>query len=73
MSIENRDWYRDLLRQRAGMKPKWQLWRTKRPLMPDGRPNPLYVRPAQPWHWTLHVVLWLIVLAVVMAALKLIL
>lgn len=65
MSLEDRDWYRDLLRQRAGMKPKWNLWRAKRPLMHDGRPNPLYVRPHRPWHPVLMVMVWAVVFLVI--------
>jgi hypothetical protein len=27
MSLDDRDWYRDELRARAGMKPRWNTWR----------------------------------------------
>lgn len=30
MSLDDRDWYRDIQRQRAGLRPKWNLWRSKR-------------------------------------------
>lgn len=29
MGLEDRDWYRDLQRERAGLKPKWGNWRDK--------------------------------------------
>lgn len=29
MGMHDRDWYRDLLRERAGLKPRWTTWRDR--------------------------------------------
>ena len=28
MGLDDRDWYRDVQRERQGLKPKWQLWKS---------------------------------------------
>lgn len=61
MSLDDRDWYRDVMRERAGLKPKWQLWRLKRSLPVDVRHNPYYVKPPRPWHPVLQILLFVVI------------
>jgi len=63
MSLDDRDWYRDVMRERAGLKPKWQLWR-KAVAPVDERHNPYYVkpsRPSEPWHPIFSILLFLVI------------
>lgn len=61
MSLDDRDWYRDVLRERAGLKPKWQLWKSKRVPSADVRHNPHYVKELQPWHPVLQILLFAVI------------
>lgn len=60
MSLDDRDWYRDLMRERAGLKPKWQLWR--KAVSPVGERHNLYVvkpvRRSGQWHLVLQILLF---------------
>lgn len=67
MSLDDRDWYRDVMRERDGLKPKWQLWKSK------GLKNPnmhhlselmsgSFVRkPPRPWHPVLQILLFVVI------------
>lgn len=62
MSLDDRDWYRDLQRERQGLKPKWQFWRKN-----SEQHNPYYVKPSffkipiekpKSFHWSLIAIFW---------------
>jgi hypothetical protein len=80
MSLDDRDWYRDLMRERAGLKPKWQLWKLKasqknpliRPLaeLMDGS----FVRkPLRLWHPVLLILVFAVICIFTFALLKILL
>lgn len=56
MSIDDRDWHRDIERERVGLKPKWQLWKLKRLKSIDVGRN-----PPRPWHPVLSIVLFVVI------------
>ena len=58
MSLDDRDWYRDAMRERAGLKPKWQLWKLKHRPSRDVSHNPYFVKPSQSWHPVLRFLLF---------------
>lgn len=70
MSLDDRDWYRDLKREQQGLKPKWSLWRGKSSSAVDVRHNPYYVKPSRQWHPVLTVLLTFFICAGVYAILK---
>lgn len=58
MSLDDRDWYRDILRERAGLKPKWQLWKLKHRPSRDVSHKPYFVKQPQQWHPVLQFLLF---------------
>ncbi len=73
MSLDDRDWYRDALRERDGLKPKWQLWKSKGSPTVEERDNPYYVKPPRPWHPVLLVMVFVAICVFTLALLKLLL
>lgn len=74
MSLDDRDWYRDVLRERAGLKPKWQLWKIKPSLPVDALHNPYYVKSVKqprPWHPVLQILLFVVICLVTFLVLRL--
>ena len=62
MSLDDRDWYRDAMRERAGLKPKWQLWRKSVAI--DDHHKPYYVKPSPSvgsWHPVLQILLFAVI------------
>lgn len=55
MGMQDRDWYRDLLRERAGLEPKAQSSKLD---SSDIRHNPYYVKPDRSWHPVLQFLLF---------------
>lgn len=60
MAIDDRDWYRDILRERQGLKPKYSVRRSDS--LEDKKPP--FVKPASPsgsWHPILQILLFLVI------------
>lgn len=77
MGMEDRDWYRDLMLERQGLRPRWQLWKSKQPVkqpVRNERDNPYYVDPAsvpRPWHPVLRILLFVVICLVTFLFLRL--